>query len=640
MIIQSAAAVNSQNERVFISDGCPGANPAVARLAANEIAAQLLIGYADLEMPRVQPRRHRDPTAMTDGDAEVERRPSRPVGRFAGATTLTSVGVAVVTVALLQYGQDFLIPFALAMLLSFVLAPLVNRLRAWHIPRVPAVLLTVAVAFVVISAFSIVVSRQVVSLANNIPTYQRNIEAKIHTLRGAVPGGGLVERAAQAVKDIQDDLSVAAQPEAAQRQSEARREPVPVRVEGSEPSPVEVVMGLLSPVLGPLATGGLVIVLAIFMLLGKEDLRDRLIRIIGTRDLHRTTEALNEAATRVSRYLLAQLVVNATYGLAIGAGLYVIGVPNPVLWGLLATVLRFIPYVGPILAATFPLALSVAVTPQWTLLIWTAALFVVVELISNNVVEPWLYGASTGVSTIAILFAAVFWTWVWGPVGLLLSTPLTVCLVVLGRYLPQMGLFNILFGSEPVLTAPERFYQRLLADDTEEALDIAEDYLADADRRRGVLEPARVRAMAAAVSHVVEVVAEPEGETARPTTVLCVAVRTELDGATAAMLAALLRQSGYAVDVLQPRQALAWSPRPDASLICACMLQATTRSQAERVWRRYARRLPQVPVVFALWDERPEDDAPASAAAPASFKKVLAEIDAASPPAAPEAVEK
>ena len=234
---------------------------------------------------------------------------------------------------------------------------------------------------------------------------------------------------------------------------------------------------IVGPLIEPLATTGIVIVFVVFMLLQREDLRDRFIRLVGTSDLHRTTQALGDAAERVGRYLLMQLVVNVAYGIPIGIGLWLIGVPNPLLWGMLSIVLRFVPFIGPIIAAAFPLALSIAVDPGWTMLLWTAALFIVLELISGNIVEPWLYGASTGLSSIAILAAAIFWTWLWGPVGLLLSTPLTVCLVVLGRHVQQFGFLNVLLGSEPVLEPAESLYQRLLAGDPDEATERAEEYL-------------------------------------------------------------------------------------------------------------------------------------------------------------------
>jgi predicted PurR-regulated permease PerM len=558
-------------------------------------------------------------------------------------SSLVAWATTVLAVTILYFGSGVLVPFTLALLLSFVLAPLVDRLRGWRFPRVVAVALVIALAVLVISGVSLVVSRQVVSLAAAIPLYQQNIQAKISSLQQVVPGGGLLERMTRAVKGIQEDLKDATSGGAGPASG---KEPVTVRLEPEEPSPLKTVTGLLGPLVGPSGTAGIVIVLTIFMLLGKEDLRNRLIRVMGTGDLHRTTQALNEAATRVSRYLLMQSIVNALYGAAIGSGLYLVGVPNPILWGLLAMALRFIPYLGPILSAAFPLALSVAVTPGWAPLAWTAGLFAVVELITGNFVEPWLYGASTGVSPPAIIFAAVFWTWVWGGVGLLLSTPLTVCLVVLGRHLPQMQIFNVLFGSERVLTAAERLYQRLLAGDVDEALEVAEDHLIDKpvvdlfdtvmlpalrlgdwDRRRGVLDEEGARTLSAGFAAVIEAVVqdhldmptEPPATGEVPPLVLCVPARTVFDTATASMLVALLAASGQPGRVSQrppaspadKTGALDGYPGPVAAA-CLCMVQTTTARQAHRSWQRLSRRLPQVPAVLCLWDLEAGDAGAAS----------------------------
>ena len=233
----------------------------------------------------------------------------------------------------------------------------------------------------------------------------------------------------------------------------------------------------MGPLVQPIATAGIVLVFIIFVLLQREDLRDRMIRLFGMSDVHRTTAAISDGAKRIGRYLLMQLVVNLLYGIPVGVGLYLIGVPNALLWGLLATVLRFVPYLGPILAAVCPIALSLAVDPSWTTPLLTVALFVVLELFTNNVLEPWLYGASTGLSPLALIVAAVFWTTLWGPVGLLLATPLTVCLVVLGRHVPQLHLFEVLLGDTPVLEPDVKFYQRLLAGDPHDAEEVADDVL-------------------------------------------------------------------------------------------------------------------------------------------------------------------
>jgi hypothetical protein len=247
---------------------------------------------------------------------------------------------------------------------------------------------------------------------------------------------------------------------------------------GASRNAFDTITAYAMPILAPLGTAALVIVFVIFMLLGREDLRDRLIHLIGRGHLQATTQALDDAGHRVSRYLLAQLLVNATYGFPIGIGLYFIGIPNAALWGLLATLLRFIPYIGPWIAACFPVALSLAVAPGWSMPAMTLGLFLVMEIISNNVVEPWLYGTSTGLSPIAVIVAAAFWTWLWGAAGLLLATPLTVCIAVVGKYIPQFAFLDVLLGERPQIAAEDRFYQRLLAHDDDEALEISETYRA------------------------------------------------------------------------------------------------------------------------------------------------------------------
>jgi len=330
----------------------------------------------------------------------------------------------VVAVVALYFAREVFLPFAIAVLLSFALQPVVARLRRIGLPRVVAVITSVFFAFMIMLLFSLIVVLQLNELAREIPTYQSNIITKIRSLKEMGAGNSSIERLSGVVERIGSEIS--------QLGSDA--EPVvgaptedPLLVEIFSPQrPIEMLGELITPLIGPLATSGLVIVLAIFMLLDREELRDRFIRLVGYSDLHRTTEALQDAGRRVSQYLLMQLVVNVTYGVPIGVGLWLIGVPNALLWGLLATVLRFVPYIGPFIAALLPLILALAVAPGWSLVLWTAGLFLVMELISNNVVEPLLYGSRTGLSPLAIIAAAIFWIWLWGPIGLVLSTPLTV----------------------------------------------------------------------------------------------------------------------------------------------------------------------------------------------------------------------
>jgi hypothetical protein len=440
------------------------------------------------------------------------------------------------------------------------------------------------------------------------------------------------------LRDLGQELEEATAPAESEAKPGAEAEapePVPVQVQEPEAPPLQTLRELGGPLVAPIATAGLVVVFVIFMLLQREDLRDRVIRLLGARDVARATEAMDDAAKRISRYLLMQLVINILYGIPVGVGLYFIGVPNPVLWGLLATVLRFIPYVGPVIAALFPIALSFAVAPGWTLPLLTIALFVTLELFSNNVLEPWLYGSSTGLSPVAVLVAAVFWTALWGPVGLLLSTPLTVCLVVLGRHVPQLGFFHVLLGDEPALAPELKFYQRLLARDPEEATEVAEEYLegesldklydavimpalglAEQDRLRGSLDRETVQEIAQDTIGVVEELAEDEEQASDEAavsdagTVLCIGARNALDEAAAAMLAHLLQRGGLDASTVA-REAIAGRnlarlEREGVALICLSHVNPAATQHAHRLTRRLRQHFgPEVRIMVGLWSAKP-----------------------------------
>jgi predicted PurR-regulated permease PerM len=330
-------------------------------------------------------------------------------------------------------------------LLTFLLSPLVTRLERW-IGRIAAVLLVVATIFSLTGVAGWVLTRQLVDLATRLPDYKINIETKIRSFQ--LPSGGPFKRLSETVAELKKDLHGSDAPTVSQATgkpgsavavpaSAAPAQQVQV-VETSTANPLQLLQVILSPLLGPLGTAGLVILLVIFMLLKREDLRSRLIRLIGQGRISATTRAMEDAGQRVSRYLLMQFLVNVSFGIAVAVGLFFIGMPNAILWGAFATMLRFIPYIGPWIAAAFPIILSLAVSPTWMMPLLTLGIFVSLELICSNVIEPWLYGSSTGVSSIALIVAAVFWTWLWGPIGLLLSTPLTVCLVVMGRHVPRL----------------------------------------------------------------------------------------------------------------------------------------------------------------------------------------------------------
>jgi predicted PurR-regulated permease PerM len=408
-------------------------------------------------------------------------------------TPANTVLTAILVIAALQYGQDVILPFAIAMLITFALSPLVTILRNAGLPMIAAVLSIVALAFAMIGAFLLTVVGQVGQLAQELPTFQDTIVTKLESLQNDGSDNGLISRLTRMVSAINAEMTLALPQEGV-----SPADPITVEVVERRGA-LATLQDLVVPLISPVATAGLVIVVVVFMLLERDELRDRFIRLVGTNDINRTTQVIEEAGSRVGTYLLIQLLVNIIYAIPIGVGLWIIGVPNALLWGMLTLVLRFVPYIGPVLAAIFPLFLAFAVSPDWSMVLWTAALFGVVELVSSNIVEPWLYGSRTGVSPLAIIVAAIFWTWVWGPMGLVLSTPLTVCLVVVGRHIPQFQVFDVLFGDRPVLAPHSRLYQRLLVGDTVESTLRAEELLEEeflSDYHRDVGIPALLLAQA------------------------------------------------------------------------------------------------------------------------------------------------
>jgi len=490
--------------------------------------------------------------------------------------TLSHLAVIVGVAAVLHLGQEVFLPLSIAVLLAFALSPAVTRFRKRGVPLTASVLIVAFLAFSAIAVFSVVVASQLSSLARDLPGFQENILVKLEALKDEGSGNRIVRRLADMAGTINAEISDAL-PGATSGDPPPRAGAGPMQVEVIErQSPTDTLVNLVLPIVKPVATAGLVVVVVIFMLLEREELRDRFIRLIGSNDLHRTTQVLEDAGSRVGRYLLIQLLVNVIYAVPIGLGLWLIGVPNAPLWGLLTLVLRFVPYIGSILSAAFPLFLAFAVSPEWSAVLWTAALFILVELATSNVIEPWLYGSRTGVSPLAIIISAIFWTWIWGPLGLVLSTPLTVCLVVLGRHLPQFELFDILFGDEPVLAPHARLYQRWLAGDSIESTYRAEDaleeewladyyrdtalpalLLAQNDWSRGVLTSAqesRVAATALAMVSDLQTVVGDELEESRSDAegplpgagrrVLCLGGRSDLDDVAAAMLAQALAAEG------------------------------------------------------------------------------------------------
>jgi predicted PurR-regulated permease PerM len=374
----------------------------------------------------------------------------------AGLIGVVAIPLVITVVAALYFARDVIIPITLAVLVSFLLAPAVRWLHHLRVGRVSAVAFTVLVTFVVILGFGAIVVQEVSSLARDLPNYRYNLETKIRTLPGFLPGGGILNRATSMLRNLRKELTnteiqVLSGPDTGANGQDTQNaaKPLPVQISQPEPQPFQIVENIVGPLLPPLATTGLVVIFVILILLEREDLRDRLLHLAGRGDLQRTTEAMDDAAKRVSRYLRSQLIVNTCVGVPIGLGLTAIGIPNAALWGIMTVILRFIPYLGIIIAAAFPLALAIAVDPGWSLLLWTILLFVAIETAVAYIVEPLVYGDSTGVSPVALIAAATFWTWLWGPIGLLLSTPLTVCLIVLGRHVPQLRFLDVMLATSP-----------------------------------------------------------------------------------------------------------------------------------------------------------------------------------------------
>jgi predicted PurR-regulated permease PerM len=585
---------------------------------------------------------------------------------------LSAVATAILTVIiimLLYFGREIIIPIALAILLSFVLAPLVGLLQRMRIPRGLAVVSVVITAFALIFAMGSLLANQLTQLAGDLPRYQSTISEKIQVFRDTTAGRGTLERASGMLKDLSKELDKPKEAAAplgggASPTAAAPLKPVPVEVRQPDPGALESLQSLISPLLHPLATTGIIVIFVIFILLQREDLRNRLIRLAGSHDLQRTTAALDDAASRLSRLFLIQLLLNGSFGIIIGSGLWLIGVPSAILWGILAAVLRFVPYIGAAIAAAFPLALAVAVDPTWSMLLWTLALFVVVEPVVGHVIEPMVYGHSTGLSPVAVVASATFWTALWGPIGLVLATPLTVCLVVLGRHVERLEFLDVMFGDRPALSPPEIFYQRMLAGDPTEASEKAEEFLkerslssyydevalkglqlAQVDAERGTLDPVRLAKIRDAISEfasniselddrpmpkvnsttdaevtsAVETVAEdapyehlpilskedlpPEWQGEHP--VLCVAGRTLLDEAAATMLGQLSTAHGLAARV-EAADALSTAnifrlETAGVAIVCLIYMDASSPAHMRYSVRRLRRKLPKATIILGCW---------------------------------------
>jgi predicted PurR-regulated permease PerM len=552
--------------------------------------------------------------------------PPKDVTAESRLLTLVSL---VVVIAGLYFGRQVLMPLALAVVFAFLLTPIVEVLEKYRLGRVPSVLTVLVLAFALLGAIGWGVSGQLMQVIVYLPDYKANIQLKIDSIRS--PGSGRLGIATATVNDLSKALSGASETAGTKQLGRSSsRQPISVQVTTPPHTASEYFRDIVGPLTGILETAGIVVIFTLFILVKREDLRNRLFRLAGSNQLSMMTQALDDASRRLGRYLLLQFVVNGAYGLLFGVGLYFIGVPNPLLWGVLASLLRFVPYVGTPMATLFPMVMALAVFPGWSQVGFVFALFLCLELITANLIEPWLYGAQTGISSLAILVAAIFWAMLWGPLGLILSTPLTVCLIVLGRYVPQLTFLEILLGDEPVLSPQAHFYQRLLALDDEEAREIADRYLkenalaglydgvvlpalglAEKDRRRNTLDETRTDFIYQRTRELIEELYElsphaagaSDGRLAGPR-IVCFPARDLADEIVATMAMQLLREEGHNVTVLAAESLPAMLDKIGqlhADIVCVSALTPFAAGQARLVCKQLRERYPDVKIVLGLW---------------------------------------
>lgn len=583
----------------------------------------------------------------------------RPKSKTASAQALVGLWAIALTafvIVALYFARGLLIPFALSALLTFLISPLVGRLERW-LGRIVAVMLAVGLIFGALGGAGWMVSRQLVDLAIKLPEYKGNIVAKLHAFQPSKEG--IFSKVSDTVDELKKELP-GGSPAPTITQESGKPEtavasppnpPVPATpvkmVETSNANPFELIKTIITPLIGPLGTAFLVLILVIFMLFEREDLRSRLIRLIGQGRISVTTHAMDDAAHRVSRYLRLQLLVNVIYGVCIAIALYFIGVPNALLWGAFGAVLRFIPYVGAWIATLLPTLLALAVSPGWTKPILTVVVLTAIELTLSNVLEPLLYGKHTGISSIALIIAAVFWTWLWGPLGLVLATPLTVCLVVMGRHVPSLSFLSVLLSDEEALTPAEDCYHRLLTVGEQDETEFVEAYLkansltalydavfipvitlAETDARLNALDDEQLNQIKQSIRDMIEdlgtrpvlgshtagddVMAEQDKPKQTPMPamavsyrVCCLPARDERDELAGTMLAQLLQQRGFeaasAPGKLVTGELLSFVEEADVDVVCISVVVPSTIIHARYLCKKVRTKFPKVKIIVGLW---------------------------------------
>jgi predicted PurR-regulated permease PerM len=542
--------------------------------------------------------------------------------------------IAAVVVAALYFASEVLIPITLAGLLTFVLTPLVNLLRRGHIPRVPASVAAVILALSIIVGIGTMIGSQIADLAGQLPTYETSIQAKLTRLREVT-----FAPLAHAIAHFQAHPEQPPTVDQSSNSSDANQDqpkPVPVQVQQPPLTPLQVGEKFIAPILHPIATIIIMLVVTLFALLYRQDLRDRAIRLLGSGDLSRTTSTIDDAARRLSKYFITQLAINSAFGVVVTVGTSVIGLPHPLLWGILGAVLRFVPYIGAWLAAGLPTLLAAAVDPGWSMVILTAALYATTEFVAGQILEPLLYGHTTGLSPIAVVISAIFWTWVWGPIGLIISTPLTLCVVVIGRHFEQLSFFDVLFGSRPALRPSESLYQRLLAGDLDEAEEQLEEFakehslaeyydnvalealqLASHEFRSGALPPASASKLRATFEDLTDLafqIAQAEHDSTSLATmqhgtldaqVLCLPGRGPFDNLATLMLAQLFKRDGIdastSLHEAASRRKVGSLELKNIAAVCVLYLEISGAPANVRfLIRRLRQRNPETKVVLGL----------------------------------------
>lgn len=573
-----------------------------------------------------------------------------------------SAGIlAGLVITALYVGREIFVPIALAVLLSFVLAPLAERIEAWNVSRKAAVPIVVLAAFLAIFALGSLIASQITQLANGLPGYQQTMQEKISSLRSVATVGPL-ERAANVLQNLGKELNkpndIDAEIPGTGVQADQTK-PIPVEVRTPPPTALESIASLITPLLRPMATVGIVIIFVVFILFQREELRNRLIKLTGANDLQASTSAINDATSRLSRLFLSQLGLNTAFGIVIGVGLAMIGVPSAILWGILAGIMRFVPYIGAFVAAFFPLTLAVAVDPGWSMLLWTVGLIIIADILVGHVIEPMLFGHSSGLSPFAVVVSATFWTALWGPIGLVLATPLTICLVVLGHHVESLKIFDILFGDRPALSPPEIFYQRMLANDPGEAVEKAEEYLkertlseyyeevalnglklAQSDLKRERLPPARLQDIRDNIVDLIDDLSDQPDDARHGDTddaeaedainasapmpelpfiireglpqswqsdhpVLCIAERTDLDEAAARILVQILSKHGLGARIAKKDDIAGGGifrlEGEGVALICISSLDEKSPAFTRHVVRKLRRKIPEAKILICYW---------------------------------------